>query len=212
MTTLMGYIEPRRLGAADEPRAGERTRTVALWTAQIASAGIFLLTGISKLAGAAVMVQMFEAIGIGQWFRYLTGLIEVVSGLLLLVPSLAFFGAVALAATMVGAILVHLFLIGGNPALPILLLAMTTAVAWMRRSERCARWHNLKARSRSGGSNGRGGFAESDEKWRVRLDSNLRPRLRSQAVRLPKDRRWRAPVPRSDGDRRRAGHGDAPGD
>ena len=135
MTTLVGYIESRRLDADDEPCAGGRTRTVVLWTAQIASAGIFLLTGISKLAGAAAMVQMFDAIGIGQWFRYLTGLIEVVSGLLLLVPSLAFFGAVALATTMVGAILVHLFIIGGNPALPIVLLAMTTAAAWIRRSE-----------------------------------------------------------------------------
>ena len=91
------------------------------------------MAGGSKLAGAAPMVAMFAQIGIGQWFRYLTGTIEVISAVLLLIPSLAFFGAAALASTMVGAIFTHLFIIGGNPAVPIVLLAITAAVAWARR-------------------------------------------------------------------------------
>ena len=94
---------------------------------------MFLTAGGSKLAGAAPMAAMFAQIGIGQWLRYLTGTIEVISAVLLLIPSLAFFGAAALASTMVGAIFTHLFIIGGNPAVPIVLLAITTAVAWARR-------------------------------------------------------------------------------
>jgi uncharacterized membrane protein YphA (DoxX/SURF4 family) len=94
---------------------------------------MFLMAGGSKLAGAAPMVAMFATIGIGQWFRYLTGTIEVVSAVLLLIPSLAFFGAAALASTMAGAIFTHLFIIGGNPAVPIVLLAITAIVAWVRR-------------------------------------------------------------------------------
>lgn len=31
----------------------------------------------SKLAGAPAMVGLFDTIGIGQWFRYLTGSLEV---------------------------------------------------------------------------------------------------------------------------------------
>jgi hypothetical protein len=50
----------------------------------------------SKLAGQPQMVEIFQAIGLGQWFRYVTGVIEAGSALLL-VPSLAFFGAIALA-------------------------------------------------------------------------------------------------------------------
>lgn len=119
--------------AAPVPSYRSRGMTTALWTAQIAAAAIFLLAGTSKLAGAAPMVAMFDTIGIGQWFRYLTGTIEVVSGVLLLIPSLAFFGAAALVPTMVGAILTHLFIVGGNPALPIVLLATTAAIAWARR-------------------------------------------------------------------------------
>jgi putative oxidoreductase len=118
---------------APRNRLRSRTANALLWTGQIVAAGMFLMAGGAKLAGAAPMVAMFATIGIGQWFRYLTGTIEVVSAVLLLVPSLAFFGAAALASTMVGAIFTHLFVIGGNPAVPIVLLAITTTVAWVRR-------------------------------------------------------------------------------
>ena len=107
-----------------------------LWALQILSAAMFLMAGASKLAGVPTMVQMFGVIGIGQWFRYATGTIEVVSAVLLLIPSVASYGAAALAVTMIGAIITHLFIIGGNPAMPIVLLASTSVVAWARRSDR----------------------------------------------------------------------------
>ena len=112
--------------------AKRRALTVMLWTLQIVSAALFLFSGTLKLSGAPMMVQMFGAIGLGQWFRYFTGGLEVISAVLLLVPSLARFGALAMAVTMVGAILTHLFIIGGNPAVPIALLAATTTIAWVR--------------------------------------------------------------------------------
>jgi putative oxidoreductase len=97
---------------------------------------MFLAAGISKLAGVTLMVQMFELIGVGQWFRYLTGGIEVVGAVLILIPAAASYGAAALAVTMVGAIITHLFVVGGNPAIPILLLASTALIAWARRTDR----------------------------------------------------------------------------
>jgi putative oxidoreductase len=112
-----------------------RTLTVVLWALQIASAAMFLLSGTLKLTGAPMMVQLFAAIGLGQWFRYFTGGLEVISAVLLLVPSLARFGALALAVTMVGAILTHLFIVGGSPAVPIALLVATTTIAWARRRD-----------------------------------------------------------------------------
>ena len=110
-----------------------RTGFVALWAVQIALAGMFLLAGSSKLLGAAEMVALFDAIGVGQWFRYVTGLIEVSSAIALLVPSFAVFGALALVATMVGAIVTHLFIVGGSPAMPAILLLGAAAVVWARR-------------------------------------------------------------------------------
>jgi len=112
-----------------------RSGRIALWTVQTALAGIFLLSGSSKLLGATAMVALFDAIGIGHWFRYVTGLIEVGSAIALLVPSFAVFGALALVATMVGAIVTHLFIVGGSPAMPAILLVGLAVVVWVRRHQ-----------------------------------------------------------------------------
>ena len=112
-----------------------RAGRIALWTVQLALAGMFLLAGGSKLLGAAPMVALFDAIGIGQWFRYFTGLIEVGSALALLAPSFAVFGAVALVPTMIGAVVTELFIVHGSPVMPAILLLGAAAVVWTRRHQ-----------------------------------------------------------------------------
>ena len=117
------------------PVRRSRSGLISLWAVQIALAGMFLLAGSPKLLGDPAMVGLFDAIGIGQWFRYLTGLIEVASALALFVPSIALFGALALVATMVGAITTHLFVVGGSPAMPATLLLGSAGVVWARRHQ-----------------------------------------------------------------------------
>ena len=116
-----------------------RAALVAIWSLQIALAGMFLLAGGSKLVGAPPMVALFDTIGIGQWFRYVTGLIEVGSALALLVPSVAVFGAVALVPTMIGAIVTELFIVGDSPVPPAILLVGVAVVVWARRNELATR-------------------------------------------------------------------------
>ncbi len=48
----------------------------------------------------------------------------------------AFLEFFAIAGAMIGAVLTHLFIIGGSPAAPIMLLAATTTIAWARRGGR----------------------------------------------------------------------------
>ena len=72
-----------------------RGASIALWVSQIVLAAMFLFAGGSKLAGAPAMVNMFAAIGVGQWFRYVTGAIEAGAAIALLIPSAAPFGASA---------------------------------------------------------------------------------------------------------------------
>ena len=126
--------------AWNQPRAQlperSKVRIGILWAMQIASAAMFLFAGTLKLSSAPLMVQQFDAIGIGQWFRYVTGTIEVASAVSLLIPSIAGYGAVALALTMIGAIATHLLVIGGNPAMAIVLLASTSTIGWARRKGR----------------------------------------------------------------------------
>jgi putative oxidoreductase len=103
------------------------------WGVRILLALAFGAAGISKLAGVPQMVQVFDAIGFGQWFRYLTGAVEVVGAVLLLVPATGFFGGLLLTATMVGAVATHLVLIGGNPAPAMVLGLLSAFVAWRQR-------------------------------------------------------------------------------
>ena len=111
-----------------------RASLVALWLTQVALALMFLMSGGSKLAGAPAMVSLFDALGLGQWFRYVTGVIEVASGIALLVPSAAIFGAMLLIPTMLGAAAANLFL-GQSPAVPLVLLLLAAAVVWTRRNQ-----------------------------------------------------------------------------
>jgi len=121
------------IAASSQPaQQSGKVLNITLWILQIFAAGMFLMAGGSKLAGAAPMVATFEKIGIGQWFRYFTGGLEVISAVLLLIPRTAAIGAALLAATMVCAILTHLFIIGGSPAMAVILLVITSTVALIR--------------------------------------------------------------------------------
>ncbi|GID03007.1 hypothetical protein TMM008_02090 [Pseudomonas sp. 008] len=93
----------------------------------------FAAAGIAKMAGVAQMVQVFDAIGIGQWFRFMTGTIEITGAVLVLLPATVFFGALLLAVTMICGVATHLFVIGGNPAPALMLALMSAFVAWRLR-------------------------------------------------------------------------------
>ncbi len=110
-------------------------RNVALWVLQIAVAAMFVAAAVPKLAGVPIMVQMFGALGFGQWLRYLTAVLEIGGAALLLVPALASIGAIMLAIVMVGAILAHTLVLGGSAVPAIVLLAATLTIAWFRRAQ-----------------------------------------------------------------------------
>ena len=70
--------------------------------------------GGAKLAGAEQMVAVFATIGIGQWFRYLTGALEVIGAIGLFFPRYAFYAAALLVCVMAGAVMAHLTVLGGQ--------------------------------------------------------------------------------------------------
>jgi uncharacterized membrane protein YphA (DoxX/SURF4 family) len=99
----------------------------------------FGAAGLAKLAGAEMMVQTFDAVGVGQWFRYVTGIIEVGSAILLWVPGYSAYAAGLLVCTMVGAVLAHftvLAAMGAGAAVPAMVLGVLAAlVLWANRSQ-----------------------------------------------------------------------------
>jgi uncharacterized membrane protein YphA (DoxX/SURF4 family) len=95
----------------------------------------FLAAGVSKLLGVEMMVGTFDAIGWGQWFRYVTGLIEVGGAILLWVPGVRALAAFGLTATMIGAVIAHLVILGPS-AVPAVILGLLSAfVLWSHRDE-----------------------------------------------------------------------------
>jgi putative oxidoreductase len=79
------------------------------------------------------MIQVFDAVSVGQWFRYTTAIVEFASAILLLIPALSGIGALLLVPITIAAILAHVLIIGGSPALSIGLLLIVSAVAWGRK-------------------------------------------------------------------------------
>ena len=110
-------------------------RSIALWTLQVLLAAAFLMAGGSKLIGTPTMVDLFTAVGWGQWFRYLTGGIEVAAAILLLIPGISGLAALVLIPTMVGAILTHLRILHSSPFAPTVLLVLAIILLWGRRGE-----------------------------------------------------------------------------
>jgi putative oxidoreductase len=111
-----------------------RMTTALSWTLQIGLAAMYFYAGFNKLMSDPMMVQFFSTLGLGQWFRYFTGTIEVVSAAALLVPRFAPLAALLLMAVMVGAVVSH-FAVGGSPALPIALFFALGAVVYLRRGQ-----------------------------------------------------------------------------
>jgi uncharacterized membrane protein YphA (DoxX/SURF4 family) len=113
--------------------ASRKGRLITLWTLSALVALTFIGAGGAKLAGAAVMVELFDKVGLGQWFRYFTGLLEVAAGIGLLVSRYAFYAAVLLAIVMVGAIIAHVTVLGGSPAPAIVLFVLSGIIAYLRK-------------------------------------------------------------------------------
>lgn len=116
--------------------AGESQSSKALnitfWILQGLLAAAFLVAGTTELAGPQMQVTFFEKIGLGQWFRYFTGGLEVIGAILVLVPRTAVVGAVLLGMAMVGAVDIHLIITGGSPVPSVVLLVIAVAVIWYR--------------------------------------------------------------------------------
>jgi putative oxidoreductase len=120
--------------AVTPTRAGKAVN-IALWVGQLLLALAFLGASSGKLLGKPEMVGLFEAIGIGQWFRYVTGLLEATGAVLVVVPRTKALGAALLVMVMVGAVLTHLFILHNAPTAPAVLLVLAGAVVWGRRGD-----------------------------------------------------------------------------
>jgi putative oxidoreductase len=121
----------RRIEMAMRQKEG---KMITLWLLRIVVGLAFLAAGGSKLAGAPAMIAMFAKIGFGQWLRILTGLLEVTAAIGLFIPRYTLYAAATLAVVMASAVGFHLTILGGNPFPAIVLLLVTSLIAWLSKA------------------------------------------------------------------------------
>lgn len=85
---------------------------ILTWTLRIAAAVILLQTLYFKFTGQPESVYIFTQLGAEPWGRYGSGVVELVSAVLLLIPKYTWMGAGLAMGTMAGAILSHLGKLG----------------------------------------------------------------------------------------------------
>jgi uncharacterized membrane protein YphA (DoxX/SURF4 family) len=112
-----------------------RLKTIGFWALKLVLAALFLLAGGAKLTSAPAMVEVFEQVGLGQWFRYFTGLLEVAGALLLLWPVTTGLGAVMLLAVSIGAAVAQLLVLHEDVIHAIVLAVPLAAIAWFHRDQ-----------------------------------------------------------------------------
>ena len=104
------------------------------WALRLFVAAVFLFEGTDKFGSRRLWIRLFTDIGIGQWFRSATGAIEIIGGILILIPRATKIAVAMLACTMVGAFLAHVFVIGVGPQSVIVAVLLTAilTVGWRR--------------------------------------------------------------------------------
>ncbi len=92
----------------------------------------FIASGAMKLVGMEEAVKRFRDFDYPLWFMYLTGAIEVGSGIAIMIRKVRFWGALLLICTMIGAFYSHWKIGEGLDEMipPGVLLVLCAVVAW----------------------------------------------------------------------------------
>jgi putative oxidoreductase len=106
-----------------------RLGVLATWLPRIAVALVFLSVGSAKFRDP-MWVRLFGEIGLGQWFRYVTGVMQIAAGVLVLIPRTSLAGITLAGCTMFGASVAWVTVLHapGNAPIPGALLAMLIVI------------------------------------------------------------------------------------
>jgi uncharacterized membrane protein YphA (DoxX/SURF4 family) len=101
------------------------------WVLRIAAAIILLQTLYFKFTAHPESVALFTKLGVEPWGRIGTGVVELIAGILLLLPATAFIGAVLGIGLMTGAIFSHLTVLGIESAGDGGMLFLLAVIVWI---------------------------------------------------------------------------------
>jgi putative oxidoreductase len=93
------------------PASPAKGFSVALWLLRALMGALFIMAAGIKLTGQPMMVREFDVVGLGQWFRIATGLLELVGGVAILIPAVSAPGAALLLLVDIGAFIAQVAVI-----------------------------------------------------------------------------------------------------
>lgn len=122
-------------GPADPLSGHSGVQNVLLWAVQILLAAYFVYSAMTILTSQPGVVGLFTTIGLGQWFQYLVGALELAGAVGLLIPRLCGLAALGLASLMAGVVIAHLTVLPPAtqalfPAALGLLFALVSSARW----------------------------------------------------------------------------------
>lgn len=88
------------------------TKNIISWILRIIAAIILLQTLFFKFTAHPESVELFTKLGVEPWGRIGTGVLELITGILLLIPGSVFIGAFIGLGLMAGALFSHITVIG----------------------------------------------------------------------------------------------------
>ncbi len=122
-------------------------RNIIIWVLRILIAGLFAFASFMKLSGQPMMVQEFSVVGLGDWFRIFTGIVEIVGAAAVLYPVTTAWGALLLLCVDVGAFIAQVTRIHQDWTHTIVIGAVIASLLFLTRST---------IQNRLGGRMGRG--------------------------------------------------------
>ena len=96
-------------------------------------AALFVFAAFAKLTSQPMMVAEFGMLPVGQWFRYFTGLLEIVGAIALLTPAVSGLGALLLLIVDVGAFFAQVLFLHGDWIHTIVIGAILAALVFLQR-------------------------------------------------------------------------------
>ncbi|NDB67348.1 MAG: DoxX family membrane protein [Methylocystaceae bacterium] len=120
----------------DKTFFGLNGKILALWLLRLSVAFVFLYAAMLKVSGNERMIEEFELLGLGHWFRYAVALIEALGSILLLVPILSWLGVIILIFVDAGALVAQLMVLHNNVVHIFIIALFLVAIPNLQRASR----------------------------------------------------------------------------
>ena len=109
-------------------------RNIVIWILRVLITGLFAFAGFMKLSGQPMMVEEFGVVGLGDWFRIFTGLVEIVGAAAVLYPVTTAWGALLLLCVDIGAFIAQVTRIHQDWVHTIVIGAVIAGLLYLTRS------------------------------------------------------------------------------